>query len=186
MKHLKRFTESQFLDKLNTNDLSEAYISLCEILDEVIDARVIVRIQTKNFTFGILKKDALHNFLTFCEGMRETTYYLQFEFNGSEVEEYRKENGRFPEWFVEDLQRCKDFLELEGWNTRLEIMRPNRGLTDSDYSGKEVSGVPGYWQTINCEVSHINQSYKDTFAIFLIFSKLPNPTIQKNTLQRIR
>lgn len=180
MRYLSKFNES-FYNQQSTDDLSEAYISLCEILDEVIDARVIVRIQTKNFTFGILKKDALHNFLTFCKGLRETTYYLQFEFNGSEVEEYRKENGRFPEWFIEDLQRCKDFLELEGWNTRLEIMRPNRGLTDSDYSGKEV----GYWQTINCEVPHINQSYKDTFAIFLIFSKLPNPTIQKNTAQRI-
>jgi len=178
MKHLKKFTESLFFDKSNTDDLVETYMSLCEILDEVIDARVTVRIQTKNFTFGILKKNALDNFLAFCKGLVETTYYLQFEFNRSEVEEYRNENGRFPEWFIEDLQRCKNFLELEGWNTKLEIMRPNRGLTDSDYSGKEV-GPP---QNIYCEVSDINRKYKDTFAIFLIFSKLPNPKRTKKNM----
>ena len=180
MRYLTKFNES-FYNQQSTDDLSEVYLSLCEILDEVIDSGAIVRIQTKNYTFGILKKNALDNFIAFCKGLVETTYYLQFEFNGSEVEEYRNENGRFPEWFIEDLQRCKDFLELDGWYTKLEIMRPNRGLTDSDYPQFLPARV-GHPQLINCEVSDINQKYKDTFVIFLIFSKLPDPKrIKKNT-----
>lgn len=169
MKHLKNFTESLFWCQDSVNDLREAYLSLCEILDDVMDSYVTVRIQTKNYTWGLLKRNACENFIEFCKGLVETTLFLQFEFNRSEIEEYRKvHGGQFPDWLIGDLQRAQNYLEIEGWHTKVEILIPNN-LTQ------------GTFTTVSCEISEINDKYKDAYVIFLIFSKLPKPQrVKKN------
>ena len=171
MKHLKSFNEN--LSNADLEHLKDTYLDLCDMLEDVQEIGVTVRIQTGSFFWGILQRKAVDNFVEFCNAMKQTTYYLQFEFNNSEIATFReKNNGEFPKWFIEDLKRVQDYLKLEDWNTKIEILRPNPKTEYDIIIGKDL---PQSKQVIVfANLDEINKWFKDTLSIFIIFSKTKN------------
>jgi hypothetical protein len=94
MRFLKRFFESR--EQISDESLAilrETYLNLCDMLVDVIEDGVTVRIQTSGTTWGLLIRKNVDHFIEFCKSLNKTTYYLQFEFTSlCGVFDYRKKN----------------------------------------------------------------------------------------------
>jgi hypothetical protein len=163
MKHLKKFFES--IDEKDLEILKETYLSLCDILDGVIDEGVIVRIQTQDVPWGLLQRKNVDYFIEFCKSLKKTVYYLQFEFNLSDsINKYRSKNGgKFPDWFISDLEHVINYLKYEEWNTKLEVLTPNPNY---EIGKRFINNF--------ANVDEINIWFKNTVCIFVLFSKSKN------------
>jgi hypothetical protein len=170
MKHLKNFFES--IDEKDLEILKETYLNLCDILDSVIDNGVIVRMQTQGVTWGLLQRKNVEHFIEFCKSLKKTVYYLQFEFNLSDsINKYRSKNGgKFPDWFISDLEHVINYLKYEEWNTKLEVLTPNPNY--------EIGTTLGFrknrFKTNFANVDEINIWFKNTVCIYILFGKGKN------------
>jgi len=169
MRFLKRFFESR--EQISDETLAllkETYLNLCDMLVDVIEDGVTVRIQTSGTSWGLLSRKNVEHFIEFCKSLNKTTYYLQFEFTSlCGVFDYRKKNdGKFPEWFVSDIERVVDYLSIEGWNTKSEVLVPN-----PLYDPRIVSGNynPKFkWDYVK-NVDELNKWFKTTICIYILF-----------------
>jgi len=171
MRFLKRFFESR--ERISDESLAllrETYLNLCDMLDDVIEDGVTVRIQTSGTSWGILSRKNVEHFIEFCKRLNKTTYYLQFEFTSlCGVFDYRRKNdGKFPEWFISDLARVVDYLNQEDWNNRTEVKVPN-----TRYDPHLRSGMfnPNAQFKINYvkSVDELNKWFKTTICIYILF-----------------
>ncbi len=172
---LKRFFESR--EQISDESLAllkETYLDLCDMLDDVIEDGVTVRIQTGGTTWGLLIRKNVDHFIEFCKSLNKKTYYLQFEFTSRcGVFNYRRKNdGKFPEWLISDLGRVVDYLNQEGWNNRTEVKVPNPRY-NPDYDPRKHSGMGNPRAQFKISyvknVDELNKWFNTTICIYILF-----------------
>ena len=167
MKYLKSFFESselgfkipreQKISKKSLEILKSIYLYLCDLVQDMKDDFVKVNLHTSKFDIGVseLNPKNLDDFLVICLNLNVRTYELEFtnlSFGG-----YREKNsGKFPDWFIDELNRIEEYLKSEGYYTQFRI---------SNATGDKIIARP----------DELNKWFSKAVSIHLIFSRDKNP-----------
>lgn len=179
MKYLKSFFESSELgfkipreekiSKKSLEILKSIYLYLCDLVQDMKDDFVKVNLHTSKFDIGIseLNPENLDDFLIICLNLNVRTYELEFtnlSFGG-----YREKNsGKFPDWFIDELNRIEEYLKSEGYYTQFEVKQPNREYEMGMRGASEYSSQ-------YARPDELNKWFSKAVSIHLIFSRDKNP-----------
>jgi hypothetical protein len=178
MKYLKSFFESseffkmpqeKKISKKSLEILKSTYLYLCDLVQDMKDDLVKVNLHTSKFDIGVseLNPKNLDDFLIICMKLNVRTYELEFtnlSFGGYRV----KNSGKFPDWFIDELNRIEEYLKSEGYYTQFEVKQPNREYEMGMRGASEYSSQ-------YARPDELNKWFSNAVSILLIFSRDRNP-----------